>query len=318
MPLGHGVAFKVDHQSVSDMVHNSSQKCERRNNISRGAAGILIGIALLAAMDAVAKWLVIDGIGALQILAVRSVIIVIALLLIFSARQRLADLRPTRPWAQAVRGITGIIAPLTFFAGLKYLPLTDAVVTFFTSAFAITIVSALCLRERVGVHRWSAVVVGYIGVVIAMAPSGGGNLIGYVLVLIASMSYAGLFASGRWLSETESVSSLVFSYNAGTGLVACLLLPLFWSSMDGNDWLLMCLLSVLAVCGHFAMTYAFSVAEASSIAPFEYSALLWAILFDYVLWGTAPLPTTLVGAVIIVASALYVLRRERINQRGVP
>jgi drug/metabolite transporter (DMT)-like permease len=298
------------------MVHNSSQKCERRNNISHGAAGILIGIALLAAMDAVAKWLVIDGIGALQILAVRSVIIVIALLLIFSTRKRLAELRPTRPWAQALRGITGIIAPLTFFAGLKYLPLTDAVVTFFTSAFAITIVSALCLRERVGVHRWSAVVVGYIGVVIAMAPSGGGNLIGYVLVLIASVSYAGLFASGRWLTETESVSSLVFSYNAGTGLVACLLMPLFWSSMDGSDWLLLCLLSVLAVCGHFAMTYAFSVAEASSIAPFEYSALLWAILFDYVLWGTAPLPTTLVGAVIIVASALYVLRRERINQRA--
>ena len=85
--------------------------------------------------------------------------------------------------------------------------------------------------------------------------------------------------------------------------------------MQPGDWMLMSLLSLLAVSGHFAMTYAFSVAEASSIAPFEYSALLWAILFDYLLWDSQPVAATLFGAVIIVASALYVLRREKINQR---
>lgn len=281
-----------------------------------GAAGILVGIALLAAMDAVAKWLVIDDIHPLQILAVRSVIIVVALLLIFGLRKNLSELQPVRPWMQALRGITGIIAPLTFFLSLRYLPLTDAVVTFFTSAFAITIVSALVLKERVGVHRWCAVIVGYIGVIIAMSPTGAGNIAGYLLVLVSSLSYAGLFTSGRWLTETDSVSSLVFSYNAGTGLIACLLLPWFWSTMQTDDWALLALLSLLAVSGHFAMTYAFSIAEASSIAPFEYSALLWAILFDYFIWGSEPVAATLIGAAIIVASALYVLRRERINQRN--
>jgi len=288
----------------------------RVNNIVRGALGIVVGIALLATMDAAAKWLVTDGIHALQILAVRSVIIVVALIAIYGGNRRLVDLHPTRPWLQAIRGTTGIIAPLAFFLSLKYLPLTDAVVTFFTSAFAITIGSALLLKEKVGIHRWCAVIVGYIGVVIAMSPSGTGSIGGYMLVMISSIAYAGLFTSGRWLTETESVSSLVFSYNAGVGVVACLLLPWFWTSMHAGDWLLLVLLSTLAVCGHFAMTYAFSIAEASSIAPFEYTALLWAILFDYLLWDSKPVATTLIGAVIIIASALYVLRRERINQQA--
>ena len=284
----------------------------RPNNIALGAAGIVAGIALLASMDAAAKWLIHDGIHPLQILAIRSVIIVFALLVMFAARSNLQELRPARPWMQSIRGLTGIIAPLAFFAGLRYLPLTDAVVTFFTSAFAITIVSSLVLKERVGVHRWSAVIVGYIGVFIAMTPSGTGAIEGYLLVLISSIAYAGLFTSGRWLTRTDSVSSLVLSYNAGTGLVACLLLlllPWFWSSMQFDDWWLLLLLSALAVSGHFAMTYAFSIAEASSIAPFEYSALLWAILFDFYLWDREPVAATLFGAVIVVASALYVLHR---------
>ena len=301
--------------AVKESAVKESFRPARANRIARGAAGILIGIALLAAMDAVAKLLVIDGIHALQILAMRSVIIVVALLVLFVAKRNLNELRPTRPWIQAIRGIVGIIAPLAFFLSLKSLPLTDAVVTFFTSAFAITIVSAVLLKERVGVHRWCAVIVGYIGVIIAMSPTGTGSLGGYALVLVSSVAYAGLFTSGRWLTETESISSLVFSYNAGSGLVACLLLPWIWSTMQPGDWMLMSLLSLLAVTGHFAMTYAFSVAEASSIAPFEYSALLWAILFDYLLWDSQPVAATLLGAVIIVASALYVLMREKINQR---
>ena len=124
----------------------------RSNNITLGALSILVGIALLACMDAAAKWLIHDGIHPLQILAIRSVIIVFALLSMFAARCNLKELRPARPWMQTIRGLTGIIAPFAFFASLKYLPLTDAVVTFFTSAFAITIVSSLVLKERVGIH----------------------------------------------------------------------------------------------------------------------------------------------------------------------
>jgi len=283
------------------------------NNVTRGALAMMIGIALLAAMDASAKWMVLDNIHPLQLLAIRSVIIVIALLAAYGVRQKLHELRPVRPWAQAIRGTTGIIAPLTFFMSLKYLPLTDAVVVFFTSVFAITILSALLLKERVGLHRWCAVITGYLGVVIAMSPSGGGSITGYVLVLIASAGYAVLFISGRWLSATDSVSSLVMSYNAGVGLIACLLLPAVWTPMQAADWGLLVVLSTLAVCGHFAITLAFSLAEASSIAPFEYTAIIWTILFDQLFWQKSPDFTTLAGALVIIASGLYVLHREQLQ-----
>lgn len=261
-------------------------------------------------MDASAKWLVMDGFHPIQLLAIRSVLIVVALLTGFAVRNQLSELRPTRPWAQAIRGMTGIIAPLTFFMGLKYLPLADTVVVFFSSVFTITVIAAIVLRERVGLHRWSAVVIGYAGVIIAMSPSGSSSYLGYAFVLIGSLAYAVLFTSGRLLSATESVSSLVFSYNAGVGLIACILIPAFWQPMQAMDWGVVLLLSVLSVCGHFAMTYAFSQAEASSIAPLEYSAVLWALLFDALLWQKYPETAMILGAVIIIGSGLYVLHRE--------
>lgn len=296
--------------------NNGETPQPRLNNVARGALAMLIGIALLAAMDASAKWMVLDNIHPIQLLAIRSVIIVIALLTGFASRRKLHELRPTRPWAQAIRGTTGVIAPLTFFMSLKYLPLTDAVVVFFTSVFAVTVVSALVLKEQVGKHRWCAVAVGYLGVVIAMSPSGDGSLVGYVLVLISSAGYAVLFTSGRWLSATESVSSLVFSYNAGVGIIACILLPAVWTPMQTGDWALVLLLSTLAVSGHFAITFAFSQAEASSIAPFEYSAILWTLLFDQLFWQKTPGLATLAGAFVIIASGLYVLHRERLRKNA--
>jgi len=274
---------------------------------------MIIGIALLSAMDASAKWLMDDGIHALQLLAVRSVLITAALLVVYRMRNRLRELKPNRPLAQAVRGITGIIAPLSFFSGLSFLPLTDAMVLFFTSTFAITIISAVVLGERVGLHRWTAVVVGYFGVVIAMSPAGfySGATAGYLLVLISSLSYAVLFTSGRWLSATESVPSLVLSYNAGVGLIACLILPGYWTPMNTTEWLVVALLALLAVSGHFAITFAFASAEASSVAPLEYTAVCWTLLFDYFFWQTLPGLATLSGALLIIACGLYVMYREQ-------
>lgn len=286
----------------------------RPHDIKRGALAILGGIALLALMDACAKWLVLESVHPMQILAIRSVIIVVALMVGFGIRGHLNELKPNRPIAQGVRGAVGFIAPLAFFIGLRHLPLTDSVVIFFTSVFTITLLSALLLKEKVGPYRWIAVGLGYTGVVVAMSPEGTGSLFGYAMVLLSSLVYSLLFISGRWLSETESVSSLVLSYNLGVGVLSLALLPLFWSSLEGLEWSVLVLLAFLAVAGHFAMTYAFSIAEASSIAPFEYSAIVWTLALDALLWDVFPSNTTLLGAMLIVGSGLYVIHRERIRR----
>jgi len=144
------------------------------------------------------------------------------------------------------------------------------------------------------VHRWTAVVVGYIGVIIAMRPSGEGQVLGYALAFGGSLGYAYLFLSGRYLSQTETVSSLVFFYNFGVAVTSSL-----WILLVANELLV------------YLMTLAFSKAEVSLIAPIEYTGLVWAVIFDYLIWQVAPQLATLFGAFIIVCSGLYVMHREQ-------
>ena len=278
---------------------------------------MVLAIALLSTMDATVKWLVTNHVEVMQILAVRSVIIVLAMALIYQLRGQAKAILPTRPVAQMARGLFGFIAPFSFFLGLKYIPLTDAVVVFFSSIFVVSLLSMVFLGERVGPHRWASIVVGYIGVVIVAQPQGGGQLFGYALVLLSSTSYAALFVSGRYLSRTESTPSLVVSYNLGVGILAFICLPWFWVPLNLEQIAVILLATVLAGCGHFAMTSAFAQGEASFIAPFEYTALIWALMFDLIIWRHLPGSSTLLGAAIIIGSGLYVAYREQLATRKV-
>jgi len=273
------------------------------------------GIALLSGMDVVVKWLVTHDVSVLHILAIRSWMIVAAMLLWHASRGSLGELVPTRKFHQGIRALLGILAPLLFFYGLGYLPLTDSVVIFFTSTLAITFFSAIVLGEKVGRHRWAAVVVGYIGVLIAMRPSGEGQMIGYALALGGSLGYAYLFLSGRYLAQTETVSSLVFFYNFGVGITSglwiLLVAPELMTSIPTSTLLGITAIAALAVTGHYLVTLAFARAQVSLIAPIEYTGLIWAVLFDYLIWQLSPALATIVGAIIIIASGLYVMHREQ-------
>ena len=280
-----------------------------------GVLYMLVGMCLLSTMDAVGKWLIDNGMHSVQILALRSLIIVPILLLVYASSGQLKQLKPARPIAQALRGLSGFLAPLCYFLGISQLPLTAAVVVFFSSIFMTTLLSVFFLGERVGRHRWIAVGIGYCGVVIAIEPTSGGNLIGYLLVLFSSLMYSMLFISGRRLSATDTVASLVMSYNFYVGVAAAVLLPWFWQAMSATDWFWVVVLSLVAVTGHFSLTHAFSAAQASQIAPFEYTAIIWTLLFDTLIWNELPGAHSWVGAVIIIGSGLYVFHREQINTR---
>lgn len=283
-----------------------------------GILYMMVGIGLMSIMDALAKWLAMGDVSVIQILAIRSVVIVPLLLAIMALRGELDALKPTRYRWHAARGVIGFISPLAFFLGLKQIPLTDAVVLFFSSIFIITIMSVIFLKEKVGIHRWASICVGFMGVLIVAGPQGGGQLSGYLLVLLGSTTYALLFITGRYLSSTESVVSLVFSFNLSVGVISAFLLPWFWNTLALSDLLLLLTLALFAVSGHFCLTTAFAKSEASLIAPFEYTAILWAIAFDWIVWQTIPSQTTMGGAFIIIASGLYIAHRERArNEIGV-
>lgn len=275
---------------------------------------MVVGIFLLSVMDAVAKWLVKDTLDPLQLIAVRSWFVITVLFVYYSLKKRRTEITPTRPVEQGIRGLLGFLAPYCFFKSLQTLPLADATVIFFSGIFMITALSWPLLKEKVGVHRWSAVIAGFIGVLIAMNPQGGGHTIGYVYCLIGSLTYALLFISGRWLSKTESVISLVFSFNLGLAVICTLLVPLVWVPMTGNLLVIVFLFSMLALSGHICLTTAFSKAPVGVVSPFEYSGLIWTVLLGYLFWNEIPTFNVIIGAIIIVGCGLYVIYRESKNK----
>jgi len=266
-------------------------------------------------MDAVAKLIFEGDLHLMQLLAIRSALITVVLLGYHLASSRMHLLRANRVRAQWLRGLIGSIAPIAFFGALHFLPLTDATVVAYTSVFVITILSALVLGERVGPWRWSAVVVGYCGVFIAMQPSGEGSWIGYALVMLGGSAYAALTISGKWLGSSETSISLVFHYNLCVGLVTMLWLPWVWQNMSIEQMLMTILFATLAGIGQLMLTVAYQRLDGSLIAPFEYTSLAWAILLDALIWQYSPGLRVLVGAAIVIAASLFVLHRERVRSK---
>ena len=271
---------------------------------------MLFAMFSLATMDALAKHLVTDKYDPIQILAMRGWIIMIAMLIYYASRKKLRQLKMVKPLSQLARGVFGFMAPFFFFKALQTLPLADATVIFFSSTFMITALSGPLLKEKVGVYRWAAVLVGFGGVVIAMDPQGDGKLLSYVYCLIGSFSYAILFISGRWLARTETVDSLVFGFNLALVVFATSLSPWVWVSVQVSDLWAILLFSLLGLLGHFCITHAFSKSDAALIAPLEYTALLWAVLWGYLIWGDIPNQQVALGSAIIIGCALFVVFRE--------
>ncbi len=295
---------------------------QTKSNITHSASTFAIvlfmaGLILMTAMDAAVKWLVEDRVHVIQLLFVRSVIITAMLLIFYSSRRQLKQLKPVRFKAQCTRGLIGFMAPFGFFLALKYLPLTAANVVFFSNIFFITLASAIFLKEKVGVYRWSAVFVGYIGVFIAIDATADGELFGYMLILLSSVVYAFLFVSGRKLRATETSQSLVLFYNMGVGAIAFFWLPGIWQTLTMADWLGIVMVSVLAVFGQYCMTHAFALADASLLAPLNYTTIVLTVLFDWVLWHTLPSAQTLLGAtIIIVSSCVVIYRQHSVNTKS--
>ena len=186
---------------------------------------------------------------------------------------------------------------------------------FFGATFIMTALSALLLGERVGPHRWGAVVIGFAGVYVAARPGGGVPAPEALYAVAASLCYALLMLGGRWMGRTEPVFRLVFYYNVGTALIASLFLPFEWTPMPSAHLSVLVAMAGLALAGHVLLTRAFSMAPVGVIAPFEYSAIVWAALIGFLVWGDVPADHVYLGAAIIVLSGVYVVRREAMLAR---
>ncbi len=272
---------------------------------------MLGGMLVLTGMDVVVKLVVQADYHPVQVLFIRGWVVLAIMLVILPFFGGLRALIPGRPIALVARGLIGFLAPFSFFTALKTVPLADATVVFFAAPILMTGLSPFVLKERVGLYRWAAVLVGFIGVLVAMQPSTMGGfdpLIG--LVFLAMLTYSALGLMGRWLSDTETTFRLVFYFNMGILIVSTVLAPFFWQPLPLEVFAGMATIAILALVGHAFVTQAFVSAPLAVVSPFEYSSLLWAAVLGYLAFGDFPEVAVWIGGAIIAASGTFILYRE--------
>ncbi len=279
----------------------------------RAALLMLVSVAVFALMDAGLKTLSAHY-PPFQVAALRgasSLPLVAAWALSTAGWRALLAVR----WPlHLLRGVLGIAMMASFVYALRTLPLSTAYSIFFVAPLLITALSVPILRERVGPRRWTAIVVGLLGVLVVLRPTGEGMLTAAGLaVLLAALGYALSAITVRVLARTDSTQAITFwllaLMAAGAGALAA---PDWVALQRGHLWVVAGI-GLAGAIGQWAITEAFRLGEASLVAPLEYSALVWGLLLDLALWGVLPDRVTWLGAGIIIASGLYLLRRERVH-----
>ncbi|KZM49122.1 DMT family transporter [Labrenzia sp. OB1] len=282
-----------------------------RYQVSTGILLMCAGVACLCVNDAVAKTLT-AGYHPIQILFLRNVIALPIAVLIALKMGGPAALRSYRPAAHLLRGILWLGAATLFFTGLSLLELAEATALVFAAPIFMTALSAVLLREQVGWRRWFAVVIGFVGVLIIVRPGTGTFQTASLYPVGTAVLYAFLMISARWVDPRESVWTLMIYLVGAGGLLSALLVPFVWVDLRLEDAWLFFAIALFGTAGMTMMTQAFRFAPAAVVAPFDYSALIWASMLGWLIWNEIPDMATYIGAGVIILSGLFIVLRERI------
>lgn len=258
-----------------------------------------------------------------QIVFFRSACAIPPVLLIYALRgEFMVAVRTTRVFGQIGRGSLSVCGMYSNFGALQRLPLADQTAISFASPLITVALAAIILKERVRIYRWTAVFVGFIGVIVMLIPHldfsqyvMAGTLsvaaIGSILALLSAFFNAGTTIQTRRLTQSEATSSIVFYFSLMTALAGLVSLPFAWHTPNASELTLLVSCGLFGGIGHIFLTESYRYAPASVIAPFDYSSLLWALLLGYWLFGELPTGLVYAGASIVVAAGLFVIWRER-------
>ncbi|MGH6717911.1 MAG: DMT family transporter [Alphaproteobacteria bacterium] len=276
------------------------------------AKGILCAnaaMAIFSTQEVVFKWLSADY-DILQLVFIRTWFALIPILwFVWRAGGPRILLSPQYPWLIG-RGVIGFCAFYTYFSAIARMPLADVSAITFASPLIITALSVPVLREPVGPHRWGAVVVGFVGVLIVVGPAGDALQFGALLALASAFFYSFSAVIVRALSGREASAVVVF-YTSVTFLLASgAAQPFVWVAPAWRD---VAIMAITGICGGFAqflLTQAYRFAPVAIVAPFDYTHLIWATAYGYIFFHDVPGASVLIGAGIVIACGLYIARRE--------
>ena len=275
---------------------------------------MLAGILLFSLNDVMGKWLV-STYSVAQLLVIRSA----AALLILTPLLWKAGVRSLvnveRPGMQALRVILSSAEVYCFYFAVITLPLADVMTYWLAAPIYVAAMSPFLLGEHVGWRRWTAIAVGFGGVLVALQPSAATLTLPALVSIAGSFCFAFMMLSGRALRGTPD-TTLVFWQMVGAGLLGLVIAPFQWVHPTGFDLSLLALLGVIAMVAHVCVNRSLKLADAATVAPFQYTLLFWGIVFGWLVFDDLPRPAMLVGAAIIIGAGLFIFFREQRLRRA--
>ena len=273
-----------------------------------GIGLMLLGVFMFSFGDALGKYIVATySVG--QLLWLRACAALLVLLPIVW-RQRAAFLPLERPWLQLLRVILSTLEVVAFFLATVYLPLADVITYYLACPIFVTALSAIVLRERVGWRRWSAVLIGFCGVLIALRPSTQTVSWPALIALGGSISFAFLMLITRSLRATPDIV-LASTQFIGTFALGALMSPFGWVTPDPGSLGLFAAAGCVSVAALLCVNRSLKLAPASVVVPYQYSMIVWAVIFGFVVFGDVPQVSMIAGAAIIIGAGFYIFLREQ-------
>ncbi len=293
-------------------------------NLAKAIALKVVSALLFALLSAFVRYLGETGVPVGQSVFFRSAFAIVPVVLIYAWRRELMSaVRTARPLGHLGRGTISVVGMFLNFAALARLPLVDATAISFAAPLITVAFAAWFLGERVRIYRWSAVGVGFIGVIVMLWPyldlsqfSAEGAVaqaatLGAMFALAGAFTNAGSVIQTRRLTATETTSSIVFYFSVICALAGLATLPFGWLWPDRLQLAALIGAGLVAGLGHILLTESYRFASASVIAPFDYTMMIWVFLLGYWMFGEVPTVYVYVGSTIVVVSGLFVIWRER-------
>ncbi|HEV2557734.1 MAG TPA: DMT family transporter [Microvirga sp.] len=286
---------------------SSSFAVPARSTTLAGIGLMLLGIFLFSVNDVMGKWLVSTyAVG--QVLLLRSA----AALLVLSPfiwRQGLPRI-PSQPGLHLLRITFSTLEVACFYWAVAFMPLADVMTYYLAGPIYVAVLAYLLLGERLDTRRVIAIVVGFAGVLIALRPSAATLTLPALIALAGSMFFALLMITTRRLRETSD-TTLVLGQILGALAFGAVAAPFAWVQPTFRDFILLSLLGVVAMLAHVCVNRSLKLAPASVVSPYQYTLLVWAVLFGYLVFGDVIHPATLIGAVVICGAGFFLLMFER-------
>lgn len=279
-----------------------------------GIVLMLAGMLMFSLNDAMGKMLVSTyTIG--QVLLIRSIAALLVLAPFLYRKGRAHVLQLERPWLQFFRVFLSTFEVFCFYFAVTYYPLADVMTFWLACPIYVAALAPFVLKEHVGWRRWTAIIVGFIGVVIALQPAGRDFGPATIVSIIGPLAFAAFIVSGRSLRATPD-TTLVFWQIVAALVAGIVLSPFNWVTPTLRDMGLLGLLGVVAMAAHMLVNRALKLADASTLAPLQYSLLFWAIIFGYIFFGDVPNGAVYAGAALIVAAGIFIVWRERVLNKA--